>query len=148
MSKNNSNTDQAKQSCKTGVMPSVISNDDLKLAQEKLQEAFKPIQAELDIAKEKYNKAKKELEDSFKATLEKYYDQQLLDKNENPVKNNSIITDGKDFYQVTERGMQIIFGTMLFNNRVNCKKLDKDLRLGKKEHSFSARDLTDFVVQH
>ena len=139
---------QAQPLDKTAVMPSVISNDDLKLAHEKLQEAFKPIQAELDIAKEKYNKAKKELEDSFKATLEKYYDQQLLDKNGNPVKNNSIITNGKDFYQVTERGMQIIFGTMLFNNRVNCKKLDKDLRPGKKEHSFSVRDLTDFVVQH
>ena len=139
---------QVPQCDKTAVMPSVISNDDLKLAHEKLQKAFEPIQAELDIAKEKYNKAKKELEDSFKSTLEKYYDQQLLDKNGNPVKNNSIITNGKDFYQVTERGMQIIFGTMLFNNRVNCKKLDKDFRQGKKDFSFSARDLTDFVVQH
>ena len=143
-----SDNTQAEPLDKATVMPSVISNDDLKLAHEKLQEAFEPIQAELDIAKEKYNKAKKELEDSFKVTLEKYYDQQLLDKNGNPVKNNSIITNGKDFYQVTERGMQIIFGTMLFNNRVNCKKLDKDLRPGKKEYSFSARDLTDFVVQH
>ena len=53
---------QAQPLDKTAVMPSVISNDDLKLAHEKLQEAFKPIQAELDIAKEKYNKAKKELE--------------------------------------------------------------------------------------
>ena len=139
---------QTPQLPQTAVMPSVISNDDLKLAHEKLLKAFEPIQAELDIAKEKYNKAKKELEDSFKATLEKYYDQQLLDKNGTSIKNNSIITNGKDFYQVTERGMQIIFGTMLFNNRVNCKKLDKDLRPGKKEHSFSARDLTDFVVQH
>jgi hypothetical protein len=139
---------QTPQLPQTAVMPSVISNDDLKLAHEKLLKAFEPIQAELDIAKEKYNKAKKELEDSFKATLEKYYDQQLLDKNGTSIKNNSIITNGKDFYQVTERGMQIIYGTMLFNNRVNCKKLDKDLRPGKKEHSFSARDLTDFVVQH
>lgn len=125
----------------------IISIDDLKLAYEKLQTEFEPIEAELDIAKEKYNKAKKELEDSFKVTLEQYYDQQLLDKNGNPVKINSIITNGKDFYQVTKRGMQIIFGTMLFNNRVTCKKLDKDLRPGKKEHSFSASDLTDFVVQ-
>lgn len=139
---------QAQPLDKTAVMPSVISNDDLKLAHEKLQKSFEPIQAELDIAKEKYNKAKKELEDSFKVTLEQYYDQQLLDKNGNPVKNNSIITNGKYFYQVNERGMQIIFGTMLFNNRVNCKKLDKDLRPSKKEHSFSARDLKDFVVQH
>ena len=143
-----SDNTQAKPLDKTAVMPSVISNDDLKLAHEKLQKAFEPIQAELDIAKEKYNKAKKELEDSFKTTLEKYYDQQLLDKNGASIKNNSIITDGKDFYQVTERGMQIIFGTMLFNNRVHCKKLDKDLKQGKKEHSFSARDLIDFVVQH
>lgn len=143
-----SDNNQTPQLPQTAVMPSVISNDDLKLAHEKIQKAFEPIQAELDIAKEKYNKAKKELEDSFKATLEKYYDQQLLDKNGNPVKNNSIITNGKDFYQVTERGMQIIFGTMLFNNRINCKKLDKNLRQGKKEYSFSAHDLTDFVVQH
>ena len=42
-----SENDQNEPLDKTTVMPSVISNDDLKLAHEKLQEAFKPIQAEL-----------------------------------------------------------------------------------------------------
>ena len=57
-----SDTNQAKPLDKTAVMPSVISNDDLKLAHEKLQETLEPIQAELDIAKEKYNNGEYVLE--------------------------------------------------------------------------------------
>lgn len=133
---------------KTDVMLSVISNDDLKLEHENLQKAFEPIQAEFNIAQEKYVKSKKELEDKFKTTLEQYYDQQLLDKNGYSVKINSTISDGKNFYKVIERGMQIIFGNMLFNNRVTCRKLGKDLMIGKKDFSFSTRELTDFVVQN
>lgn len=123
-----------------------ISNEDLKAEYDKLQLAFEPIKAELDVATEKYNNAKTELEKGFKKVLEQYYDQQLLDKDGNSVKNNAIITNSKDFYQVIERGMQIIFGTLIFNNRVICRKLDKNMIAGKKDFSFNSKDLKEFTL--
>lgn len=131
---------------KTAVMPCVITDEDLKLAYEKLQQDFEPIQAEFNIVKSKFESDKKEMESSFKITLENYYDQILFDKNGTPIKLGSTITDGKDFYFVVDRGMQIIFGTFLFNSRITCAKWNKDGKATKKEFSFFPRDLTDFVV--
>jgi hypothetical protein len=128
------------------VMPCAISDDDLKLAHEKLQLDFKPIQDAFDIVKSKFESDKKEMNDSFKIILEQYYDQRLFDKNGVPVKVGSTITDGKDFYFVVDRGMQIIFGTFLFNSRITCTKWNKDGKATKKEFSFFPRDLTEFVV--
>ncbi|AGN89436.1 hypothetical protein LVDJXP189_2210010 [Flavobacterium psychrophilum] len=130
----------------TTVMPCAISDDDLKSAYEKIQIDFEPIQAEFDIIKSKFESDKKERNDTFKIILEKYYDERFLDKEGTPIKIGDTISDGKSFYYVSDRGMQMIFGTMIFNNRITCKKLDKDLRIGKKDFSFFPRDLTDFVV--
>lgn len=116
-----------------------ISKEYLEEAYEKMQESFKPI-------KEKFQKDKEDIEASFKALLSVYYDEQLIDSQNKPVRIGDTITDGKDYYQVFDRGMQIIFGTMLYNNSVKCKKLDRDFRPGKKEHSFSSRELIAFTL--
>jgi len=75
MSKLKTQTEAEKQAV---VIPCAISDDDLKLAHEKLQQSFKPIQDEFDIVKAKFESDKKEMNDSFKTTLEQYYDQRLF----------------------------------------------------------------------
>jgi hypothetical protein len=130
----------------TTVMPCAISDDDLKLAYGKIQLDFEPIQADFDIVRAKFESDKKQMNDSFAIILEKYYDERFLDKESVSIKIGDTITDGKNSYSVSDRGMQMIFGTMIFNNRITCKKLDKDLKIGKKDFSFSVRELADFVV--
>ena len=142
----NSDTKTTPQLLENAVMPCAISDDDLKLAHEKLQQSFKPIQEAFDIVKAKFESDKKEMNDSFKTTLERYYDQRLFDKNGTPIKVGCTITDGKDFYFVVDRGMQIIFGTFLFNSRLTCTKWNKYGKATKKEYSIFPRELTDFVV--
>jgi hypothetical protein len=134
-----SDTNQILQLLENDVMPCAISDDDLKSAHNKLQQSFEPIRA-------KFESDKKEINDSFKKILEQYYDQRLFDKNRTSIKVGCTITNGKDYFLVIDRGMQIILGTFLFNSRVTCTKWNKYGKTTKKKFLFFPRDLTDFVL--
>lgn len=57
--------------------------------------------------------------------LDIYNDENLIDKNGQAIRIGDVITDGKNLYKVENRGMQTVFGNLLFNPRVLCKKTDK-----------------------
>lgn len=128
----------------------MVTQEMLIEADKKRYEDFKPHRQELEAAEAKFHQKAREIEAPFMAMLEQYYDEQLADKNEKPVKVGSIITNGKDKFKVKNRGMQFVFGEMLFNPRVICVKLhprQTNFREGKVERHFHPSDLKSFEIE-
>ncbi|MCT4181619.1 hypothetical protein BAS06_09330 [Elizabethkingia miricola] len=106
----------------------MVTKEELIEMHGKIQFAAEPIHRErTKFLKEIENKLE-ELHKPLVELLEVYNDENLKDKNDSPVRIGDIITDGKYEYKVHHRGMQSVFGNMLFNPRVLCKKINPAFR--------------------
>ncbi|HAY3590633.1 TPA: hypothetical protein JRX31_000314 [Elizabethkingia anophelis] len=95
-----------------------------------------------------YKKQLEEINKPFFELLELYDDQILLDKNNSPVKIGHTITDGKNKYKVHYRGMQCVFGELLFNSRVFCKKVSEDGKIAPnaREKTLHSSELKNYWI--
>lgn len=101
----------------------MITKEELTASYQKLDSDLEPLRTELAEAKANFDLKAKEAELPFLKMLEMYYDENLVDINGKPVKVGDIITNGKATYKVINRGMQFVFGQMMFNPRVMCQKI-------------------------
>lgn len=113
----------------------MITIKKLEDALKAMHRAAEPIKKEKEKFDKAFEKACDELEQPFKLLLERFYDQELTDKNGVPVKENNTITNGKNTYTVLSRGTQFFFGSILNNPSVEIFKNEakKTRRLSKKE---------------
>jgi len=91
---------------------------------------------------------RRELKEYFLQELNRYHDEMLKDSNGISIKENDIVKQGKDYFLVKQRHTQILFGDILENPRIICKKIDKQLRIGKKDFEFNSSECTElrFIV--
>lgn len=132
----------------TQVTPEKLAalNAQLQEAQDKSISELKPYQDQFNEAKAQFEMAKGFIEDSFKQKLENYYDQVLLDKNGQTIKNGHTITDGTETFFVVARSMQIVFGLMLFNSMLVCSKV-KGRRKGVKTHTIGYQSTAEYTIK-
>jgi hypothetical protein len=121
-------------------------NAQLQEAQDKSISELKPYQDQFDQAKAQFEMAKGFIEDSFKQKLEAYYDQVLLDKNGQTIKNGHTITDGTETFFVVARRMQVVFGTMLFNTALICTKVKAHTK-GVKTHTIGYKLTPKYTIK-
>lgn len=103
----------------------MVTKEQLLQLQELAIENIKPIREEFKKCQLEYDNKIQEMEKPLLALLEVYYDENLKDKKDQSVRKGNTITNGKSNYYVHDRGMQFVFGTMLFNPRIICKKIDE-----------------------
>lgn len=101
------------------------------ITREQILEAQEEATRKTDLIREEFEKIKKEYQSKFSELekplmdlIEAYYDENLTDKNNKAVKVGTTITNGKSKLYIHNRGMQFIFGTIIFNPRVMGKKID------------------------
>jgi hypothetical protein len=126
----------------------MITNNDLTTVYLKLQEDLEPLRQELKEAKAKFKSNAKQLEAPYLEMLEKYYDEKLIDINGVSVKIGNTVSNGKISYKVINRGMQFVFGEMMFNPRVICQKIraSGDTARYSKEKHIHPSELKEFTV--
>jgi hypothetical protein len=126
----------------------MITNEDLILSYQKLAFDLEPLKRELAEAKAKFNSKALEVEAPYLELLEKYYDEKLIDINGKSVNVGDFITNKKATFKVINRGMQFVFGEMMFNPRVICQKLRDNGEpsvYGKEKHIHPA-ELKEYAV--
>lgn len=104
----------------------MITKEQILEAQKEVEEKAKPLNEIFKIVKADHDNKVSEIEKPLLDLIETYYDENLRDKNDVPVKNNSIITNGKSKFYIHNRGMQFFFGIIIFNPRVMGKKIDDE----------------------
>ncbi|RQO37928.1 hypothetical protein DBR39_13650 [Chryseobacterium sp. KBW03] len=102
----------------------MITTEQILKAQEEAIKNAGPIRAELEKFKKEYQSKINEFEKPIMDLIEAYYDENLTDKNNAIVQIGMTITNGKSKLYIHSRGMQFIFGHIVFNPRVMGKKID------------------------
>lgn len=123
----------------------MITKDELLRAKENMDKVLEPAREKLAEAKKEFYQAARVEENLFEELILKYYDETLIDANGKPVRVGDTISNGKHIYEVVNRGMQFVFGTMMFNPRVMCRKLGSLSNRGRDKHIHPA-ELLSFTV--
>lgn len=124
-----------------------ITRETSKQKHEEYISNMEPYRAEFAAAKELYSIANDRLIKPVYDLLEQFYDQELVDANQEPIKVGYKITDGKYVYSVYKRTSQVLFGEFLCNASVLCKKVVKEgQRPVLKDYDFGPFYLKDFTI--
>lgn len=103
-----------------------------------------------DEAIEVFEKREQEEEAPIKLLIGQYLDEELKDSNGVTIKEGYIISPEKGYpaYKVIKRGMQVIFGTPMFNPSVQVVTYSptKEPKIGKKEKSLHRRELSEMII--
>ena len=93
---------------------------------------------------------KKIAQQPFSEMLEQYYDENIQDVNGKTIHEGFTIRNliNNNLYKVKRRGMQYIFGELLFNNRIVCLKIKEGGELSKKETDFGQSDFSILCVEN
>lgn len=122
----------------------MITKDNLKDAYSAYLKKAEPIKIEFKKIEKEFDEKFKNASKSYLEMLEKYYDEQLVDSTGNSIKIGCIISKNKVNYEVVDRGMQFIFGEMLYNPRVRVRKLPVNSK-GKIKDIFP-HELKEFEI--
>lgn len=112
----------------------MITIHDLLRAQEQTNKELQPVIEKFKEAKKQFEKESEEVGAPFYQMLEKYYDENLTDSNGNSVVVGDKFLIGKHQYEVVDRYMQTVLGTMMFNPRVICVKVGSASRNRRGKH--------------
>jgi DNA integrity scanning protein DisA with diadenylate cyclase activity len=121
----------------------MITKEQIKKSKMQVLQDLQPLHEEYAIITEEYNAKCTKIEQPFLDLIEQYYDEQLLDKNKNSIRVGYQLKLGKKTYKVINRGMQFVFGEILFNPRVMIQCIEKPIIKLKHVHP---RDLIKYEI--
>lgn len=125
----------------------IITIEDILITQEVISQAVKPFREELQKAKDQFAAKADEFTKVLLDQLDEYYDQELRDLCNDPVRIDDLLThyDKPVTLKVTDRYMQFAFGQPLGNPRVVCKKTKDqgETVFGREIHLFRS-DLSNY----
>lgn len=121
----------------------MITIQDLEKKQEQCEASIAPFSEEFKKIKAKFEELCKIKEQPFLDLLEQFYDEQLLDIDNNSVKVGNIISKAGIKYEVVNRGTQFVFGQICNTPRVMVIKVNK---LVVKEKHILRSDLKSFKI--
>ena len=126
----------------------MITQEMIEAVKLELDTKIIPLKIVLKAAQDAFDAEAEILTMPIREMLEQYGDEQCIDKNNLPVRVRDIMSDGKNDYVVTKRGMQSLFGIMLFNSRIICKKINSDMSLNPKakDKDVNASELKNYTI--